>query len=205
MTVRLRRFLAISLFYQAVLLSGCGGGDDHNPGVIVSAIITPVYNGKDTSSVDAFRDVCTNSSGAMQPEFFADHTANASIFARLINSNDFSQLTVHIDGYTIDYISSADSPGAPSIQPDTRADTIVFEVSSQIQVLAATDTVELADLVRKNKYMEDLVTSPIQPNNYTVTYTFRGHSGNGEAFTFTSRTNIQIADFNYCPSGFLPS
>ena len=164
--------------------------------------MTPTYNGVDTNSVDAFRATCTNSSGATQPEYFADHMATASIYASLIDPRD--QQIVYIDAYTIDYLSSADSPGAPLIQSDTRANSISFGVSSATPTLAATVTLELVDLIRKNEYTADVKSAPSYLNNYAATYTFKGHNRSGAPFTFTSRTNFQIGPFNYCPPGFQP-
>jgi hypothetical protein len=183
-------------------MGGCGGKG--SSGVQVSATITPTYNGVNTSSVDAVQNICTNAStGQTQPEYFADHTATVSIIANLINpSNVIKQMTVYIDSYTIDYQSSADSAGAPAIQSDARNKTTSFIVSSPTPSSVASITVELVDLIRKNKYSTDALTASSFLNNYTATYTFSGHSENGVPLTFSAQTDFQIGAFNNCPAGF---
>jgi hypothetical protein len=113
-------------------------------------------------------------------------------------------LTVYIDSYTIDYSSHADSPGAPAIQSDAREKTISFIVSSSSTTAAATQanvTVSLVDLIRKNQYLSNVGG---RLNNYTATYTFQGHSENGEHFTFNAQTDFQMGSFIYCQSGYWP-
>ena len=202
----LRSCVAVSMFF--ILVVGCGSIAKDSPGVTVSATITPTYNGANTSSVDAFQDVCTNGT-VTQAEFFTDHMATASISASLINpSNLIKQMTVYIDSYTINYQNSLDSPGAPPIQPDTRQNTISFIVSSGTATALASFSVEFVDLIRKYQYLNDMLTggftsAPAYINNYTAIYTFAGHSENGVPFTFSAQTDFQIGDFNNCPAGYL--
>ncbi len=199
---RLRHYSAVCFFSIVIFVGGCGGVGKDSPGIIVSATITPTYNGSNTPSVDVVQNVCTNSNGTSaqtQPEYFADHMAMVSLDARLINpSNVVRQMTVYLDGYTIDYASSSDSPGAPPIQSDTRAKTISFVVSGATTT-SSSFSVEFVDLIRKNQYFSDTGGTL---NNYTATYTFQGHSENGVPMTFSAKTDFQIGNFNYCPAGF---
>jgi len=193
-------YLAITMLLMVFLQGGCGGGGKDSPGVKMSATITPTYNGGNSFSIDAVRTNCTDGSKT-QPEYFADHTATASISASLINpSNIINKLTVYIDSYTITYSSHADSPGAPPIQADTREKTISFIVSGEGPA-SVEATLSFVDLIRKNQYYNNVGGGL---NNYTATYTFQGHSENGVQFTFNAQTDFQIGSFNYCPSGFTP-
>lgn len=193
-------YLAVNMLLTVFLLGGCGGGGKDSPGVKMSAMITPTYNGANFFSIDVVRTNCTDGS-LTQPEYFADHTATASISASLINpSNIIKQMTVYIDSYTITYNSHADSPGAPPIQSDTREKTISFIVSGASTTPVAV-TVSLVDLIRKNQYYSTVGGGL---NNYTATYTFQGHNENGAPFAFNAQTDFQIGSFNYCPSGFTP-
>jgi hypothetical protein len=203
MKMRLPDTIMVGISLTLLLLGGCGGGGKDSPGISVRAVITPSYNGNTTSSVDSVQNSCTNDSGATsQPEYFADHMATASITASLLNtSNIIMPMTAFIDSYTITFTSSADSPTAPAIQPDTRAMTISFIASSGTQTSATDVSVELVDLIRKNQYS---ATAGGALNNYTATYTFSGHTEHGEQFTATSQTNFQIGNFNNCPDGFTP-
>lgn len=197
----LQNGLFISMLLNVLLVGGCGGGGTDSPGITVSAVILPYYNGGYTSSVDTVPTFCTNGTNT-QYEHFADHQATASITASIINpSNVIEPMTAFIDSYTITFNRNADSPGAPSIQSDTREVTFSFIVNDSTEALVAEITVELVDLIRKGQYYSATVGSL---NNYTATYVFSGHTENGEQFTVTSKTNFQIGSFNNCPDGFWP-
>lgn len=196
---RLRNYSFICIFAVAIFTGGCGGIGKDSSGVTVSATITPTYNGSNTASVDAVRNICTSTSSTQtQSEYFADHMATALLSAQLINpSSAVKQMTVTLDGYTIDYSSSADSPGAPPIQSDTREKTISFVVSRG--TTSTSFSVEFIDLIRKNQYFS---AAGGTLNNYTATYTFQGHSENGVPMTFSAQTDFQIGNFDNCPAGF---
>ena len=201
-------YMIIGILFNALLLGGCGGGSKDSPGVTVNATITPTYNAVSTTSVDAVQDTCVSGSST-QAEYFADHGATVSISARLINpGNIIKDMTVSIDRYTINYNSSADSPGAPLIQADSREMALSFLVSGASTVSVETSAT-FVDLVRKNKYLADLQSgvyqsSPGDLNNYIASYTFEGHSENGVSFTVAAQSTFQIGSFNYCPAGYNP-
>jgi hypothetical protein len=201
-------YMIIGILFNALLLGGCGGGSKDSPGVTVSATITPTYNGVDTTSVDAVQDTCVSGSST-QAEYFADHGATVLFNVRLINpGNIIKDMTVSLDSYSINYSSTADSPGAPPIQADSREMAISILVSGSSTVSVETSAT-FVDLVRKNQYLADLQSgvyqsSPGDLNNYIATYTFVGHSENGVSFQVTAQSAFQIGSFNYCPSGFNP-
>jgi len=205
---RLRNCSVLCIFIVVIFTVGCGGVGKDSPGVTVSATITPTYNGSNSSSVDVVQQLCTNSSGTSvqtQPEFFADHMATVLLNAGLINpSNIVKQMTIYLDSYTISYASSADSPGAPPMQSDTRAKTLSFIVTGETTTTSF--SVEFVDLIRKNQYFSDVTggtfIGPVPLNNYTATYTFQGHAQNGVPITFYAQTDFQIGSFNNCPAGF---
>jgi hypothetical protein len=191
--------LVISLLLNVLLLGGCGGGGKDSPGITVSAVITPSYNGANTFSVDSVANFCTNGT-TTQLEYFADHVATASFSASLLNpSNIIEPMTAFMDSYAITYTSNADSPGAPPIQPDTREMTSSFIVGGSTTTTVASVQVEFFDLIRKNQYYSDAGGTL---NNYAATYTFSGHTENGYKFTVTSQRDFQIGSFNYCPDGY---
>jgi hypothetical protein len=208
MKMTLPYYMIICILFNAFLLGGCGGGSKDSPGVTVSASITPTYNAVSTTSVDAVQDTCVSGSST-QAEYFADHGATVSISARLINpGNIIKDMTVSLDRYTINYSSTADSPGAPLIQADSREMALSFLVSGASTVSMETSAT-FVDLVRKNKYLADMQSgvyqsSPGYLNNYIATYTFEGHSENGVSFTVTAQSTFQIGSFNYCPAGYNP-
>jgi hypothetical protein len=196
-------YLAITLFLTVFFLGGCGKvGNADSPGVTMTAIITPTYNGGNYYSVDVVQDICTQGS-TTQLEYFADHTATASFSASLINpSAIIPQLTVYLDGYTITYQRHADSPGAPPILEDTRTMTDNFIVSSASSTTGVvTATVLFVDVKRKIQYYSDAGGAL---NNYTATYTFHAHGENGVPFTFNASADFQIGNINYCPTGYTP-
>jgi len=208
MKMTLPYYMIIGILFYALLLGGCGGGSKDSPGVTVSATITPTYNAVNTTSVDAVQDTCVSGSST-QAEYFADHGATVSINARLINpGNIIKDMNVSLDRYTINYNSTADSPGAPPIEVDSREMTLSFLVSGASSVSVETSAT-FVDLVRKNKYLADLQSgvyqsSPGDLNNYIATYTIEGHSENGVHFTITAQSAFQIGSFNYCPAGYNP-
>jgi hypothetical protein len=193
--------LIINMLLNVLVMGGCSGSNIDSSGITVSAEISPFYNDAYTSSVDVVQNSCSNGT-TTQSEFFADHVAIASINAGLLNSsNIMGPMTVFLDGYTITYNGNTDSSGAPPIQPDTREMSVSFIVSSATPTLAASLTVELVDLIRKDQYYTVFGGGL---NNYTATYTFSGHTENGYHFTITSQRDFQVGSFNYCPDGYSP-
>ncbi len=184
-------------------LSACGGGGNGvgtpgstgDTGVVISATIVPTYNGKDTYSVDAYQQICTAGPPVVY-EYFADHGATVTITTSLIDPLTTSPGILYVEKYTVAFVRSTDSIGAPPILSDTR-----FDVISIVPSGTTTASVILVDLIRKNKYRTDidsgLYTSNIL-NNYTAIYTFEGHNQYGTAFSFQVQTPFQIGSFNYC-------
>jgi len=217
----------------AFLLWGCGGGGAGSPGstgsqdtgVILDATITPFYQSTSactnvnglitcnaTYSVDVVQDQCPSATGTTFPEYFADHEALVTINASLINQNATIQpATLTVEYFTIQYISSADSIGAPPVELDTVYQTIVITPPTPAALVTPTPTLPVPptvtqaevvffDLLRKQQYLS-AVGGPFSThlvNNYTAIYTFFGKNDHGDNFTFTAQTNFQVGDFNYC-------
>jgi hypothetical protein len=205
----LRFLLYISIL--SVVLYGCGGGagapgsqGTEDTGVIVDATVTGLYLTELTNSIDVFQDVC---SAGPPPEYeeFTDHQAEVTFTASLINPNPtIKPGTLYIDKYTVEYKRSTDSLGAPPIEIDTRFDTIVIVPPlSGTGVTSTTTTVTLIDLVRKEKYGDDVLSGRYDYhsayiNNYTAIYTFYGKNEYGEKFTAKAQLNFQIGWFDNC-------
>jgi len=212
-----RGILSITLYAPLIavlLLWGCGGGGPGSPGsigtedtgVIIDAIITPTYLGKDTYSVDVFQQVCQAGPPPVY-EDFTDHGARVTIYTRLINPNPpIPPGTLYVEKYTVEFRRSSDSIGSPPIQSDTRYVTIVITPPKSG---TGTNTLEyggliLVDLKRKAQYQTDVLSGmyssgpPAYINNYTATYTFEGQNQYGTRFSFKAQTNFQIGSFDYC-------
>jgi len=194
MKVRILHLIAIAMSVMLLALGGCGD----TSGVSVSANIVPTYDGVNTSDVDAVQDMCP--SGSL--EYFADHSATATFSAYILNPAITPSVTVYIDGYTINYASSADSPNAPPIQTYAASETLSFTVAGS-STAQMSGTVEFVDLIRKIQYIEDLSSSSYQSsanylNNYVATYTFEGHTDGGSHFTFSASAPFEIGDFDNC-------
>lgn len=187
-------------------LGGCGGGPgapgssgSEDIGVILEATITPTYNSVDTSSVDAFQDICPSG----DPEFFADHSATLTVSAKIINRNaTFVPGELFIEKYTIEYRPSTDSIGSPPILTDTRFHTITLNTPSSVSIERITEaSIEFLDLTRKFQYASD-VTSGIYTsrilNNYTAFFTFEGQNEFGEKFIIRVQKDFQIGNFDNC-------
>jgi len=206
----------------ALLLWGCGGGGAGSPGstgsqdtgVILDATIAPYYQTITnlTDSVDVVQDQCPSSTGTTFPEYFADHEALVTIRASLINQNATIQpATLTVEYFTIQYISSTDSIGAPPVELDTVYQTIVITPPTPAALVTPTPTLPVPptttlaqvvffDLLRKQQYLA-AVGGPFSThivNNYTAVYTFFGKNDHGDNFTFTAQTNFQVGDFNNC-------
>jgi len=207
MKKRYQLLFTIYCLLSAFLLLGCGGAGPGSPGsygcedvgLICEVTITPTYQDKNTYSVDAFRDICPD----LTAEYFADHSATATLSLRLLNPNTTYQPgTVYIEKYTIEFRRSTDSIGAPPIQSDTRYKTIVLTPPSGTTINTFDTTVVFVDLIRKNKYRTDVLSGqyssgPAYINNYTASYTFEGQSL-GKAIKIFGQTNFQIGSFDYC-------
>ena len=195
MKVRILHVITTAMLVFLFSMAGCG---DSSSGVSVTATIVPTYHGTDTSSVDAVQDVCPSGS----PEYFADHAANATITASILNPTIHPSVTVYIDGYTIDYVSSADSLNAPPIQRYVGNETFSFIVSGNV-VSQASATVEFVDLIRKIQYIQALESGQYHSsadylNNYEAIYTFEGHTDSGSNFTVSATAPFEIGDYDNC-------
>lgn len=203
--------VTIYLLLFTFLLAGCGSGPGspgsqgtEDTGVKLETTITPTYNGANTSSVDAFQDICSAGPPAVY-EKITDHSATVTITATLLNPNpQITPGTLYIDYYTVEYRRSQDSIGAPPIESDTRYDTIVVTPpQSGTGSTTTTFTAIFVDLIRKAKYSSDTFggaysSSLAYLNNYTATYTFVGHNQYGKSFSFMAQVDFQIGDFDNC-------
>ncbi len=195
-----------------VFLWGCGSGPGspgsqgtEDTGVRLDATITPTYNGANTSSVDAFQDICSAGPPPVY-EKITDHSATVTITATLLNPNpQIAPGTLYIDYYTVEYRRSQDSIGAPPIESNTRYDTIIITPPlSGTGSTTTTFTAIFVDLTRKAKYSSNTLsgaysyTTLAYLNNYTATYTFVGHNQYGKSFSFMAQVDFQIGDFNNC-------
>ena len=195
-----------------LMFMGCGGSGSGSPGskgtedtgVIVDAIIVPVYLGGNTNSVDVIQDVCDP---GPPPEFevFTTHSADVTFTARLINPTPTIQPgNLYIEKYTIKYFRNNDSIGAPPIETDTRFKTIVIAPPLEgTGITEVTDTLFFVDLVRKDKYAEDMLSGQYSSslafiNNYTAIYTFQGKNEYGEKFKIEAQVDFEIGWFDNC-------
>jgi hypothetical protein len=211
--MRKRSFFLLSyIFFVSVIFYGCGGDGPGSPGsdgsektgVVLAATISPTYNGTATTSVDAFQDVCDEGPPVVV-EFFTDHAADLTIVARLLNPDTTFQVgNLHIEKYTIKYFRSSDSIGAPPIETDVRFVSIPIAAPVGSSTTSVTTTVSFLDLVRKDKYNNDMSSGAYSSaggaflNNYTAVYQFEGKNDFGEKFSFKVQTDFQIADFDNC-------
>lgn len=200
--------VAVCLLLFTFLLSGCGSGPGspgstgtEDTGIMLDAIITPLYIGKNTNSVDVVQQTCTSGT----PETFTDHSATLTVTARLINTNpQIPPGILYVEKYTVEYRRSQDSIGAPPIETDTRYGTIVITPpQSGTGSTTTTVTVIFVDLKRKDKYLSDVQSgaysySSAYLNNYTATYTFEGQSQYGKRFTFMVQADFQMGSFDNC-------
>jgi len=202
--------LSFIFFVSAIFFYGCGGGGPGSPGsdgsektgVILDATISPKYSDTETSSVDAFQDVCDPGPPAKY-EFFADHGADIIIRARLVNPDTtFLIGNLYVEKYTIKYFRSADSIGAPPIETDVRYVTMkITPPQSGIGTSLVIYPGVFLDLKRKMQYAEDIVSGRYTSdslNNYTAVYKFEGKNDFGEKFSFEAQKDFQIGNFDNC-------
>jgi len=203
--------LSIMFFVSAVFFYGCGGDGPGSPGsdgsektgVILTATIAPIYEGGNTSSVDAFQDIC-DPGPPPDAEIFTDHSATLIVNARLLNPDtSFQPGTLHIEKYTIKYFRSSDSIGAPPIETDVRFISLPITPPSGTGVNSVTTTTAFLDLVRKDQYSDNMLSGKYSSslafiNNYTAVYKFEGKNDFDEKFSFEVQTDFQIGNFDNC-------
>jgi hypothetical protein len=211
--MRKRSFFLLSYIFllAAIFFCGCGGSGPGSPGsdgsektgVILDATLLPTYNGANTSSVDAFEDVCDPGPPAIV-EFFADHGVSFTFTARLVNPDTtFDPGTLHIEKYTIQYFRSSDSIGAPPIETDVRFVSIPIAPPTGTGISSLTTSGVFFDLVRKDKYRSDMSSGAYSSslafiNNYTAVYKFEGKNDFGEKFSIKAQTDFQVGNFDNC-------
>ena len=199
--------LALSSLLVTVFLWGCGSGPGspgsygcEDVGLICDVTITPTYNDKNTYSVDAFPSDCDPDPAIVDPEYFTDHSATASISLwRLNPTSTFLINPVYIEKYTIEFRRSTDSIGSPPIQSFTGYQTIVLTPPTGTTINIVDTTVVLVDLIRKIQYQTDVLSGRYSSGlaNYTASYIFEGQSM-GKAIRILGQTNFQIGSFDYC-------
>ena len=200
---------AIYCLLSAVFIWGCGSGPGspgsygcEDVGLICDVAITPTYQDANTSSVDAFRDICDIGPPPVYG-YFADHSATATISLRRLNPNStFLINPVYIERYTIEFRRSTDSIGAPPIQTFTGYKTITLTPPSGTAINTFDATVVLVDLLRKDQYAIDVLSGRYSSgryyiNNYTASYIFEGQSL-GKAIKIFGQVPFQIGSFDYC-------
>jgi len=207
-----RGILSIILFallIAVLLLWGCGGGGPGSPGstgcedygLICEATIEPTYMGKNTTNVDAIRNICK--SGDLEP--FTDHGAKITINLRLINPNaSITPPPLYIERYTIEYRRSDDSIGAPPIEQYTAylTTSITSPTGTGVSSSPPLDGM-FVDGIRKSQYATDIKSgrysfSANYANNYTAIYTFHGKIM-GDNITITAMPHsFTIGDYDNC-------
>ena len=195
-----------------LMFMGCGSGSGspgskgtEDTGVIVDAIIVPVYLGANTNSVDVIQSVCDP---GPPPEFepFTTHSAAVTFTARLINPDPTIQPgTLYVEKYTIKYFRNNDSIGAPPIETYEGFETITITppLEGEGAITEVTTTLVFVDLVRKDQYAEDILSGQYDSslaliNNYTAFYTFQGKNEYGEKFKFEAQVGFEIGSFLNC-------
>jgi len=201
--------LALCLLAVSAFLCSCGGGagspgssGSENTGLILDASVTPLYLGANTSSVDAFQQICQAGPPPVV-ETFTTHQATLTINARLINPNPNPPFrpTITVEKYTIVYTRSQDSIGAPPIESMTRFQTINIPAPTGTDTSTVTATIDFLDLVRKDKYALDWSSGQYaarDPNNYTATITLEGQNQFGDSFSELVQVPFEIGHFNNC-------
>jgi len=208
-----RYYILLFIFLFFLSQASCGKqpgqpGSAGDTGLILSATLTPHYNGTDTYSVDVHQEVCDPGPPPVL-EIFTDHNAVAT-FTATLERPDLTVLpgTLYIQQYTIDFYRSSDSVGAPPIASDRRFMTIVIPPPAvgSTTPTTVTATLVLVDLTRKLQYYNDMLTGQFTSalnntdliNNYTAVYTFYGQNDFGDSFSIQATTNFQIGLFDYC-------
>jgi len=198
---------AIYCLLSAVFIWGCGSGPGspgsygcEDVGLICDVAITPTYQDANTSSVDAFQDDCDPDPATVDPEYFADHSATATISLRRLNPNStFLINPVYIERYTIEFRRATDSIGAPPIQTFSGYKTITLTPPTGTAINTFDATVVLVDLLRKDQYATDILSGRYSGplNNYTASYIFEGQSL-GKAIRIFGQVPFQIGSFDNC-------
>jgi len=209
-------FLIVLILGAGIIpLWGCGGTGPGAPGsstcedfgLICSVTITPTYLGTDTTNVDAAQDVCTAGPPPTY-EKFTDHGAAVAVSLQLLNPNaTITPPNLFIESYTIEYVRSNDSIGAPPIESYTGY--VSFSVNPPIppstSISTVTQSLIFLDIPRKEKYWQDVTSgaygsttgSPSFINNYTAIYTIQGQI-EGQNVTITGTTFFSIGDYDNC-------
>ncbi|MEW6442517.1 MAG: hypothetical protein AB1640_16380 [bacterium] len=197
---------ALPLVLGAIALAfGCGdipGDADETGSVINVEMITGVYDGQDSNTVDAVQDLCVQEEGPVEAEPFFDHFARALITNRsLPNSTEQSASPVYIHSYTVTYQLAGNVP-APNLDPYVEVpllDSRGIEPCQSGSQCAPTEYVGLKfmDVAKRAEYVSK-GGDPFQEATYNINYTFRGENLFGEDFTFGGSTNFTITDYDNC-------
>ena len=192
--MKLRRTNGVFLCGLTLLAVLIGCGSEARSGLIITATITPTYNGANTPSVDVVQQALCPSG---DPEYFATHGALVVFNVRRKDPKSTMPESITIDGYTTLYTPATDSPSAPAIQQDTRDETIFIPSLTGSGATEVEASVALLDLVRKSAYS---AAAGGALNNYNALFTFSGHSQYGAEITVQARTNFEIGSFDNCPA-----
>ncbi len=207
--MKYRYFGFFLILLLAAFMASCGGGSqpgspgsEGDTGVSLTAVIVGLNDQDETNMVDAFPDVCDD--GKAEP--FFDHTAKITVFATLTSPDIKVQPgTIHITDYTIDFVRSDDSVGAPPIEQFHDFATVSLTPPSIGLTGGSTSvlfTGMLVDIQKKLQYVSDLqsgqFTSIGTLNRYTAVYTFHGQNDYGANFSFKVNVPFQIGNYDNC-------
>ncbi len=208
--MRYRHYAIFMIILFSVFQASCGTqpgqpGSEGDTGIILSALIEPEYNDATTSDVDAVQDLCPD--GTAEP--FFKHQAAITISALLERPDlNVQPGTLYIDQFTIDFIRSSDSTGAPPIEQYHEYITvpIVVPLIGTTSATETTFTAMFVDIPRKIQYATDMGTGQFVPalnapailNNYTAVYTFYGKNDFGTPFQLVASAPFVIGHFDNC-------
>jgi hypothetical protein len=197
-----------SLFLIMLILVSCSAPDSDNPAegcggleASVSCLevvsIAPISTaGGNSSNVDAFQELCVDSTTGQitSTEVFTDHNASITFSNMLFPTATGTGFDIRITGYSVSYSINqcpATAQGCPPLPGFTVSESILV-LNGQTVVV----TLPFVPLRVKNAFCTGGGERGTAKPSYTATYTFTAQTTRfNDTFTVTGSSQFTIGDF----------
>jgi len=199
-----------SLFLIMLILVSCSAPDSDNPAEgcggleasvscleIVSIAPTSTAGGN-SSNVDAFQELCVDSTTGQitSTEAFTDHNASVTFSNMLFPTATGTGFDIRITGYSVSYRLNNPCPATALSCPPLTGFTVAGESILVLNGQTVVVTLPFVPLRVKSEFCTQVRAPENVPPSYTATYIFTAQTTRfNDTFTVTGSAQFTIGDF----------
>ena len=177
---------------------GCGGLEASVSCLEVVSIAPTSTAGGNSSNVDAFQELCVDSTTGQitSTEVFTDHNASITFSNMLFPTATGTGFDIRITGYSVSYRLNNPCPAAAVSCPPLTGFTVSGESILVLNGQTVVVTLPFVPLRVKNEFCSRVREPDNVPPSYTATYTFTAQTTRfNDTFTVTGSAQFTIGDF----------